>query len=75
VGTICHDTPYLSTSQPHWISLPPVVSYSQYSSTSSCASQLTTNEIAELKLVLRAAVQRHERLPVEIERDRSSRYL
>jgi hypothetical protein len=29
VGTICHETPNLSFSQPHWTSSPPLVSFSQ----------------------------------------------
>src|SRR5437870_9121545 len=50
VGTICHDKPYLSLSQPHWLFCPPADSFSQYSSTSACVSQLTTNETASVNL-------------------------
>ena len=52
VGTICHDTPYLSFSQPHCCaySSPPADSSSQYQSTSACVSQGTWKEIASLTL-------------------------
>src|SRR5262245_51050098 len=50
VGTICHDKPYLSFSQPHMLSSPPSVSLSQNSSTSSCVSQFTTNDMASVNL-------------------------
>src|SRR2546425_4272534 len=50
VGTICHDKPYLSLSQPHCTSFPPAESFSQYRSISSCVSQLTTNEMASVNL-------------------------
>src|SRR6185503_21364149 len=50
VGTICHDKPYLSLSQPHCDFAPPSESFSQSSSTSSCVSQFTNNEIASVNL-------------------------
>src|SRR5229473_1754010 len=50
VGTICHDTPNLSLSQPHCTSLPPAESFFQYLSTSACVLQFTTNETASLSL-------------------------
>src|SRR6202521_6202292 len=49
-GTICHDRPYLSFSQPHrWFS-PPSESFSHSSSTSCCVSQFTKNDIAGEKV-------------------------
>src|SRR5712692_4126956 len=50
VGTICHDKPYLSLSQPHLDFSPPSESFSQNSSTSSCVSQFTNNEMASVNL-------------------------
>src|SRR5207245_5390758 len=50
VGTICHDTPYLSWSQPHWSFRPPAESLSHSSSTSFCVSQFTNKEIAGVNL-------------------------
>src|SRR5258705_4871946 len=49
-GTICHDNPYLSFSQPHLCFSPPAESFSQNSSTSSCVSQFTKNEMAGEKV-------------------------
>src|SRR4030095_11230805 len=48
-GTICHESPYLSLSQPHWTSLPPAESFFQNLSTSACVLQLTTNDVASVK--------------------------
>src|SRR4249920_2786941 len=50
VGTTCHDRPYLSLSQPHLDLFPPSESFSHSSSTSCCVSQLTTNDIASVKV-------------------------
>src|ERR1700674_1394446 len=50
VGTICHDKPYLSLSQPHLDFSPPSESFSQKPSTSSCVSQFTTKDIASVNL-------------------------
>src|SRR6266404_4021691 len=50
VGTICHDRPYLSLSQPHCTSFPPAESVFQNRSTSACVLQLTTNEMASVNL-------------------------
>src|SRR2546430_707283 len=50
VGTICHDKPYLSLSQPHLDFSPPAESFSQNLSTSSCVSQFTTNDMASENL-------------------------
>src|SRR5206468_2114597 len=50
VGTICHDKPYLSLSQPHLDFSPPSESFSQNSFTSSCVLQFTTNDIASVNL-------------------------
>src|SRR5215813_11530120 len=50
LGTICHDKPYLSFNQPHLLSSPPSVSFSQNSSTSFCVSQFTTNDTASVNL-------------------------
>ena len=50
-GTTCHDSPYLSLSQPQATSLPPfAVSFPQQSSTSAWLSQCTTKEIASVNL-------------------------
>src|SRR3954470_1719315 len=50
-GTICHDRPYLSLSQPHCTSLPPpAVSLSQQSSISFWSAQFTTNDTDSLNL-------------------------
>src|SRR3972149_4731377 len=49
-GTICHDSPYLSLSQPHRLVWPPADSLLQKWSTSSCVWQLTTNDMASLNL-------------------------
>src|SRR6266852_2257095 len=49
-GTTCHDTPYMSFSQPHLDFSPPSESFSQNSSTSSCVSQFTTNDMASVNL-------------------------
>ena len=49
-GTICHDRPNLSFSQPHWLSSPPSVSFPHSSSTSACVSQFTKNEMASVKV-------------------------
>src|SRR6059058_1910153 len=46
LGTICHDTPNLSFNQPHCSSSPPSESFSHKSSTSSCVSQFTKNDMA-----------------------------
>src|SRR5215469_1397950 len=46
LGTICHDTPNLSFNHPHSSFSPPSESLSQSSSTSSCVSQFTKNDIA-----------------------------
>src|SRR5438046_9393006 len=51
-GTICHDNPYLSLSQPQTLVAPPSASLLQYLSTSACVSQLTTNETASVNLKL-----------------------
>src|SRR6266508_2643541 len=50
LGTTCHHRPYLSFSQPHLDFSPPSESLSQNSSTSSCVSQFTTNEMASVNL-------------------------
>ena len=50
VGTICHDTPNRSLSQPQGPSSPPSLSLLQYESTSSWSLQLTSSEIASLKV-------------------------
>src|SRR5712691_348038 len=50
VGTICHDRPYLSLSQPHLPPLPPCESFSHSSSTSCCVSQFTKKEMASENL-------------------------
>src|SRR2546422_10244534 len=50
VGTICHDTPYLSLSQPHLCFSPPSESFSHNSSTSSCVSQFTKKDMAGEKV-------------------------
>src|SRR5712691_8857301 len=44
-GTTCHETPNLSVSQPHTFFSPPAESLSQYSSTSSCVSHVTSSEM------------------------------
>src|SRR5437763_1948902 len=49
-GLICHDRPYLSLSQPHGPSSPPLESFSQNSSTSFCVLQLTENDMASANL-------------------------
>src|SRR5437867_8188768 len=50
-GMICHERPYLSFSQPHWPSAPPLlVSFLHSMSTSSCDSQFTRNDIASVNL-------------------------
>jgi hypothetical protein len=49
-GTICHETPNLSRSQPHRLGSPPSDSFSHKWSTSSCVSQFTKNEMAGVKL-------------------------
>src|SRR5437870_386191 len=46
LGTICHETPNLSFNQPHCSSSPPSESFSHKSSTSSCVSQFTKNDMA-----------------------------
>ena len=70
VGVICHDTPYLSLSQPHGPSSPPSARLSQYESTSSLglAAHLERDSLAEGEV--RATVQRDEELTVEFELDR-----
>src|SRR5437762_12480990 len=50
VGTICHDSPYLSFNQPHSTCFPPAESFFQNVSTSSCVSQFTTNDMASVNL-------------------------
>ena len=70
VGTICHDTPNRSSSQPHSPCVPPSDRDSHRPSTSSWVSQFTTNEIAGVNAELGAAVQRDELLPLEQEVDR-----
>src|SRR6266849_1659982 len=50
VGTICHDRPYLSLSQPHLPPLPPCESFSHSSSTSCCVSQFTKKDMASENL-------------------------
>src|SRR5438552_4012335 len=50
LGMICHDKPNLSLSQPQRLFSPPAESFSHSSSTSSCVSQLTKNEIASVNL-------------------------
>src|SRR5262245_46135413 len=50
VGTICHDRPYLSLSQPQRDFCPPSESFSHNSSTSSCDLQSTLNEMASVNL-------------------------
>src|SRR6266568_3081565 len=50
VGTICHESPYLSLSQPHCTSLPPAESFLQNLSTSACVLQFTTNEMPSVNL-------------------------
>src|SRR5271155_5129876 len=49
-GKICQDRPNLSVSQPHRFVCPPAESFSHSSSTSSCVSQLTNNEMAGEKV-------------------------
>src|ERR1700731_808850 len=49
-GMICHDTPYLSFSQPHRCFAPPSESFSHSSSTSCCVSQFTKNDMAGEKV-------------------------
>src|SRR5262245_38837969 len=49
-GMICQASPYLSLSQPHLCFSPPAESLSQNSSTSSCVSQSTKNDIAGEKV-------------------------
>src|SRR5437899_4500085 len=49
-GMICHDRPYLSLSQPHLLFCPPAESCSHNSSTSSCVSQFTKNDMAGEKV-------------------------
>src|SRR2546430_7067094 len=46
VGTICHDRPNLSLSQPHICCSPPAESFSHSSSTSFWVLQFTTNDTA-----------------------------
>ena len=49
-GTICHERPYLSLSQPHCPGSPPsLVSFSQKWSISSCPTAETNSEIASVK--------------------------
>src|SRR5687767_5199854 len=50
VGTICHERPNLSLSQPHCTSLPPAESFLQNLSTSACVWQFTTNDTASVNL-------------------------
>src|SRR5579864_6261681 len=50
VGMICHETPNLSSSQPHLPFLPPAESFSHNSSTSFCEWQFTKNEMAGEKV-------------------------
>ena len=50
VGLICHDSPYLSLSQPHGPSYPPSESLFQNRSTSSCDLQSTENDKASVNL-------------------------
>src|SRR5712692_6473240 len=45
-GMICHDSPYLSLSQPHLPFSPPSESFSHSVSTSCCVSQFTKNDMA-----------------------------
>src|SRR5579862_692236 len=47
-GIICHESPYLSLSQPQRPGVPPAVSFSQRSSTSCCELQLTKREMASV---------------------------
>ena len=69
-GTTCHDTPNLSFSQPHGPSSPPSERVFQYRSTSSWLSQLSWNEIGLAEGELGPAVERRERLAVQLEADR-----
>src|SRR5208282_1474319 len=50
VGTICHERPYLSFSQPHLPSSPPSESFSHNLSNSSCVSQFTKSDMASENL-------------------------
>src|SRR5712671_3055079 len=50
VGTICQDTPNLSVNHAHRSFRPPADNFSHNSSTSSCVSQFTTNEMAGVNL-------------------------
>ena len=45
-GTICHEMPYLSLSQPHSKVSPPSDNFSQNASIYSCVSQFTSKDIA-----------------------------
>src|SRR5713226_3312754 len=49
-GTICHDRPYLSFSQPHLCFSPPSESFFHRSSTSCCVLQFTKNDMAGEKV-------------------------
>src|SRR5947209_20403141 len=67
-GTICHDTPNLSLSQPHGCCSPPSDRRSHNRSISSCVSQLTKREVPCANVKVRAAVHGHESRSVEFER-------
>ena len=69
-GTICHESPNRSFSHPHWTSLPPADSFSQYSSTSCCESQRTVSEIASVNLNDGPPLRAVNFWPIEFEGDR-----
>ena len=70
-GTICQDTPNLSTSQPHCTSLPPFsVSPFQRRSISACVSTCTMSEKPWEKVNVGPPLSAIVRLPEELERHR-----
>jgi hypothetical protein len=70
-GMICHDSPNLSLSQPHWLGDPPsAVSLSHRVSISCCESHPTKERDRLVELEKRPCVERHELLAFELVLDR-----
>ncbi len=70
LGTICHETPNLSVSQPHWPGFPPSPSRSQYRSTSAWSAQSTMSEIAGVKANCGPPFESEKLLSLDLEQDR-----
>jgi hypothetical protein len=73
LGTICHDRPNLSVSQPHWISLPAGAEFFPVVIDFVLGLAVDDKRDGRRELIVLAAIEANERLPLQLKGHRHRR--